>query len=188
MPVFVCNSSTRDRVVYTAELPCLTALEARSSNTSSIGFSWGLCRRDVFQATLLGLQVGAFLFTWHPSYKHVSVSKCPLFIRTPAMCTWAHSIHLILIKLPLKTLPSKKITFWGTGVRTRHRNRGMGDTIQPITCFFFFLFTAVPAACGSSQARRWIGTAAEVLYHSHSNTGSKPHLQPSPQLAATLDP
>ena len=40
----------------------------------------------------------------------------------------------------------------------------------------------------SSQARSPIGAAAAGLYHIHSNVGSKPHLQPTPQLTATWDP
>ena len=39
--------------------------------------------------------------------------------------------------------------------------------------FCFLLFRATPAACGSSQARGWIGTAAAGLHHSHSNAGSE---------------
>ena len=39
-----------------------------------------------------------------------------------------------------------------------------------------------------SQARGPIGAAAAGLHHSHSNTRSKPHLRPTPQLTATLDP
>ena len=33
-----------------------------------------------------------------------------------------------------------------------------------------------------------LGAAATGLHHSHSNAGSEPRLQPTPQLAATLDP
>ena len=56
--------------------------------------------------------------------------------------------------------------------------------------FFFFcfsLFRGVCAAYGSSQARKGIRTAAAGLGHSHSNTESEPHLQPTPHLMATLD-
>ena len=35
------------------------------------------------------------------------------------------------------------------------------------------------------MARGWIRTVAAGLHHSHSNTGSKPHPQPTPQLMAT---
>ena len=43
---------------------------------------------------------------------------------------------------------------------------------------FYFLpfFRDVPMAHGISQARGQIGAAAANLDHSHSNTGSKPHL------------
>ena len=56
---------------------------------------------------------------------------------------------------------------------------------------FFYLFAfsrAVPEAYGGSQARGQIGAVATSLRHSHSNAGSRPHLRPTPQLMATLDP
>ena len=40
---------------------------------------------------------------------------------------------------------------------------------------------ATPAAYGSPQARGQIGAIAAGLHHSHSNTGSEPHLQPTPK-------
>ena len=52
---------------------------------------------------------------------------------------------------------------------------------------FFLLFMVVSVAYGSSQARGRIGAAAADLHHSHSKTGSEPHLQPTSQLMATLD-
>ena len=51
---------------------------------------------------------------------------------------------------------------------------------------FFFLFRTIPAAYGSSQARGWIWATCAGICHSH--MGSKLHLQPTPQLTATLDP
>ena len=54
--------------------------------------------------------------------------------------------------------------------------------------FFFFLFRVAPEAYGGSQASGQIGAAAAGLHHSHSNAGSKPHLQPTPQLTAMPDP
>ena len=49
--------------------------------------------------------------------------------------------------------------------------------------FFFFLLKTAPVAYGSSWARGCIrATAMYGLRHSHSNKGSKPHLQPMPQL------
>ena len=53
--------------------------------------------------------------------------------------------------------------------------------------FFFGLFKAEPAAYGGSQAKGRIGAVATSLRHSHSNTKSQPHLQPTPQLRATQD-
>ena len=52
--------------------------------------------------------------------------------------------------------------------------------------FCFLLFRAAPAAYGSSQSRGFIGATAASLYHSHSNMGSEPHPQPTPQLMAAL--
>ena len=56
---------------------------------------------------------------------------------------------------------------------------------------FFCLFIFSRAALmpyGGSQARGLIRAVAAGLHQSHSNTGSKPHLQPTPQLMATPDP
>ena len=53
---------------------------------------------------------------------------------------------------------------------------------------FFLLFRAAFVAYASSQARGWIGTTAASLRHSYCIMGSKPRLQPSPQLMATPDP
>jgi len=64
--------------------------------------------------------------------------------------------------------------------------------------FLFFVFLsfvvvfvaislAAPAAYGGSQARGPIAAVAAGLRQSHSNAGSEPRLQPTPQLTATLD-
>ena len=50
------------------------------------------------------------------------------------------------------------------------------------------LFRAAPVAYGGSQARSQIRATANGLCHSHSNAGSEPHLQPTPQFMAMLDP
>ena len=42
--------------------------------------------------------------------------------------------------------------------------------------FFFFPFRAALVAHGGSQAGGPIGAATANLYHSHSNSGTKPHL------------
>ena len=54
--------------------------------------------------------------------------------------------------------------------------------------FFLFFFRATPSAYGGSQAKGRIGAVAAGLHYSHSNSGSKPHLQTTPQLTAMLDP
>ena len=51
----------------------------------------------------------------------------------------------------------------------------------------FAISWAAPAAYGDSQARGSIGAAATGLRQSHSNGGSEPRLQPTPQLMATPD-
>ena len=43
-------------------------------------------------------------------------------------------------------------------------------------------------AYGDSQARGRIGAVAAGLHHGHSNVGSEPYMQPTPQLMATPDP
>ena len=51
----------------------------------------------------------------------------------------------------------------------------------------FAISWAAPAAYGGSQARDRIGAVATGLCQSHSNAGSEPRLQPTPQLTATPD-
>ena len=53
---------------------------------------------------------------------------------------------------------------------------------------FFFLCRVAPVAYGSSQAKGRIGAVTAGLPHSHDDTGSEPHLQPSPPLVAASDP
>jgi len=59
---------------------------------------------------------------------------------------------------------------------------------------FLFVFVFLPfssatsMAYGDSQARGLIGAVAAGLCQSHSNAGSEPRLQPTPQLTAMPDP
>ena len=46
----------------------------------------------------------------------------------------------------------------------------------------FAIFGATPMGYGGSQARDLIGAVATGVPQSHSNVGSEPHLQPTPQL------
>ena len=61
-----------------------------------------------------------------------------------------------------------------------------------LSLFFYFCHFAISwaalAAYGGSQARGLIGAVATGLRQSHSNVGSEPSLQPTPQLLATPDP
>ena len=62
-----------------------------------------------------------------------------------------------------------------------------GLTIQRCRELWCRLQTRAPMAYGGSQARGPVGAIAIGLHQSHSNAGSEPHLQPTPQLTATLD-
>ena len=42
--------------------------------------------------------------------------------------------------------------------------------------FYFFHFSAAPAAYGSSQARGQLGAISASLHHNHGSTESEPHL------------
>ena len=57
-------------------------------------------------------------------------------------------------------------------------------------CFFFsfYLFRAIPAAYGGTQARGLIRGTTAGLRHSHSDVRSEPCLQPIPQPMAMPDP
>ena len=81
---------------------------------------------------------------------------------------------LLEIWLPLMSLRSKWELLLGTK-----------ESLHPdVPCNFFFfpcLFRATPTAYGGSQTRGPIGAVATGLHHSHSNVGSKPHLQPTRQ-------
>ena len=58
------------------------------------------------------------------------------------------------------------------------------ETMQ-VGGFSCCLFRAAPAAYRGSQARGQIGAVGAGLHHSHNDMGSKPCLQPTPQLKAT---
>ena len=56
-----------------------------------------------------------------------------------------------------------------------------------VFCFLFF-FRAAPVVYRGSQARGQIRVTVAGLHHSHSNAGSEPRLQPTPQLRAAPNP
>ena len=57
--------------------------------------------------------------------------------------------------------------------------------IYIISVLSFLHFRGAPVAYGSSQAKGQIRAAGAGLRHSHGNTGSEPHMQPTLQL---MDP
>ena len=68
----------------------------------------------------------------------------------------------------------------------------MAIKIDSSILFYFFIFfvfsRATPVAHGGSQARGLIRAIVAGLHQSHSNAGSEPRLQPTPQLTATPNP
>ena len=110
---------------------------------------------------------------------------------------WSVLYRLDLLLTKLRCLPlTKRIRLPKLKIIKRHLQRmqkfrtSSQDRLLEIIflCFFvlfcFLLFRPAPSAYGSSQARSWIRATAAGLCHSHSNTGSEPHLWPTPQLMA----
>ena len=62
-----------------------------------------------------------------------------------------------------------------------------GINLWHLFIYLVSLFRVEPTAYGSSQARGPIRAVAASLHHSHSNTRSKLHLRPTPQLMAMPD-
>ena len=64
--------------------------------------------------------------------------------------------------------------------------------IHPVFLSFYLficlLFRAAPVAYRGSQGRGQIGATAAGLRYSHNHAGSEPHLRPTPQFVAMLDP
>ena len=72
-------------------------------------------------------------------------------------------------------------------VRLQHSKNDVQTSFFFFVFFFCYFFGPLPAAYGDSQARGPIGAAATGLRQSHSNAGSEPCLQPTPQLTAMPD-
>ena len=64
----------------------------------------------------------------------------------------------------------------------------VGPLFIHISQFVFKIFKTTTMAYGSSQAMGRIRDAAASLHHSHSNSGTKVCLQPTPHLTVALDP
>jgi len=108
---------------------------------------------------------------------HCATTRTPLFwvlfvsYISQNEIIWCFSLSIWLISLNL--IPSRSIHVVTDG---------------KISFFFFCLFRAEPLAYRSSPARVQVGAAAASLHYSHSNMASEPHLWPTSQLMAVLDP
>ena len=71
--------------------------------------------------------------------------------------------------------------------KKENENHQLFHHSEKVILTFFFFFRAAPAAYGGSQAKGRVGATAAGLCHSHSNSGSEPRLQLTPQLMATPD-
>ena len=100
-------------------------------------------------------------------------------------------MHIIIIHVQ-GVVYTPALSSFGSILRSRiaelHGNSLFNFFVCWLVGFFLLLFRAAPVAYGGSQARGQIGATDASLHHSHSNFGSEPHLQPTPQLTATLGP
>ena len=101
----------------------------------------------------------------------------------PSEVGWGSSIAVAVAQILIPRVGRKN---------KKTRTLGWGKKIKKILKekknFFFFHFLGCFRDMGVSQARGPIGAVAASLRQSHSNAGSEPHLQPTPQLTATPDP
>ena len=80
-----------------------------------------------------------------------------------------------------------KFTLWAkTDAKIEGAEEGK-QTLFVVVVVVVAISWAAPSAYGGSQARGRNGAIATGLCQSHSNVGSEPRLQPTPQLTATLD-
>ena len=113
-----------------------------------------------------------------PKDTHMPVSIAALFTTAK---TW---------KWPKCPLTDEWIKMWYLytmeyySAMKRKKIMPFATTWMELEILFFFFFRALPEACGGSQARGRIGAVAACLRQSYSKMGSKPHLQPTPQLTA----
>ena len=91
---------------------------------------------------------------------------------------------LLLVKLQRIKNGAVEFPLWISGNKSNNRKDA---GFFCLFCVFAFS-RATPEAYEGSQARGRIGTVATGLHHSHSNMGSEPCLQATPQLTATPDP
>ena len=97
----------------------------------------------------------------------------------PMMNVWVLNFPTIIVLLSISPFINICFTYFGTSIFTIIISFYW---IDPHIIFFLFMATSV--TYGISQARGQIGAAAPSLIHSHSNTGSEPHLWHKLQLVA----
>ena len=116
---------------------------------------------------------------------HYAFSMCQQEVTS----VWTCSI-LIFLGYPLQKCSFIIICIWNESLKISHFFLPF-KLLFYLKKFYFCLFAfswAAPTAYGGSQTRGRIGAAAAGLHKSHSNSGSEPHLQPTPRLMATQDP
>ena len=86
-----------------------------------------------------------------------------------------------------EAVPAIYFLWWGI-LRKSQLNKRFCLFCLGFSFVYFLSFRATPAAPGDSQARSRIVAVATGLCHRHSNPRSEPHLEPTPQLTAMLDP
>ena len=115
---------------------------------------------------------------------HRQVVLIRIFIVSQAYKEEVKTSHLKVYSL-LQSINTKSIELiYGMTLTT--------GKIRKVSFFFFFLFSFLglhpPEACGAPQARGRVRATAAGLCQSHSNSRSKLHLRPTPQLTAMPDP
>ena len=70
---------------------------------------------------------------------------------------------------------------------SQEAKRCFSNNTQPGFSFFLFFFLG-PHLQHMEVSGPGVGATAAGLDHSHGNTESKPHLKPTPQFEATVDP
>ena len=121
---------------------------------------------------------------------------CFLFCLLLLLLSWSLFLKTFQIS-PLQASPTFVEDLLFPPARTCRIFRGfipLQRFVNKYVSFYLFIYClfailrAAPTAYGGSQARDPIRAIAAGLHHSHSHTRSEPHLRPTPQLTATLDP
>ena len=137
---------------------------------------------------------------WHLSLKSGGLASVPVFlddVTSPVqsfslmLSSWSPSWPPSLLPPPPRPVRGPKGSIFGPRCTSCCLCMILSKFKVFCFCFCFlglFAFSrAASAAYGGSQARGLIGATAAGLHHSHSNMGSEPGQQPTPQLTATPD-